>query len=159
MSAPVCPVSIRYVSAAAREIYARDGGLRCATPGAAGMDLRACCAEETISIPAGGRALIPAGVAVQPGMPGIAGFVYSRSGLGAKRGVTVAQGVGLIDPDYTGEIMVMLLNTADQCREIRRGERMAQLVFQPFFRADCTEVPALNSTERGSGGFGHTGRQ
>jgi dUTP pyrophosphatase len=89
--------------------------------------------------------------------PGLAGFVFSRSGLGAREGLTVAQGVGLIDPDYRGEIMVYLLNTASEERRLRRGERMAQLVLLPFARAQWTLVPALGDTDRGAGGFGHTG--
>ena len=113
----------------------------------------------TLGCEQGGRVLVPAGVAVQPRRAGVAGFVYSRSGLGAKQGLTVAQGVGVIDPDYTGEIFVMLLNTSGKEKTLRRGERMAQLVFQPFFRSVCTEASALEHTERGDGGFGHTGRQ
>ncbi len=159
MPASDCPVLISYCSDAARALYTQGGGLCYATAHAAGMDLRACCTEETLCIPAGGRVLVPAGVAVQPRRAGVAGFVYSRSGLGAKQGLTVAQGVGVIDPDYTGEIFVMLLNTSGKEKTLRRGERMAQLVFQPFFRAVCTEASALEHTERGDGGFGHTGRQ
>ena len=86
----------------------------------------------------------------------MAGFLYSRSGLGARDGLTVAQGVGVIDPDYTGEILVMLLNTSAEERRIRRGERVAQLVFQPFVMPAWQEG-SLSATERGEGGFGHTG--
>ena len=95
---------------------------------------------------------------MQPRAAGIAGFVYSRSGLGARDGITVAQGVGIIDPDYTGEILVFLLNTSGQERRIQNGERVAQLIFQPFVRPRWREVTELSATERGSGGFGHTGR-
>lgn len=157
LSSFYCPVKLCYLRAESRTLYG-DCGLHYATPSSAGMDLRACFAAEALVIPAGGRELVPTGIAIQPCAEGIAGFVYSRSGLGAKQGLTVAQGVGLIDPDYTGEIMVMLLNTSPHEREIRRGERMAQLVFQPYFRAAIQTVPALNPTERGSGGFGHTGK-
>lgn len=106
----------------------------------------------------GARLCVPTGLSVQPQQPGLAGFVYSRSGLGARDGLTVAQGVGVIDPDYTGEILVMLLNTSGEERRLKRGERMAQLIFQPYVRPVWQEVPELAATRRGAGGFGHTGR-
>ena len=83
-------------------VYTANGaeGLRYATSGSVGLDLRACLEEDEAAIPAGGRLAIPSGIAVEPLTPGIAGFVYSRSGLGAMQGLTVAQGVGVIDPDY-----------------------------------------------------------
>ncbi len=132
-------------------------GLAYATPHAAGLDLRACLAEESITIPPGERRAIPVGVAIEPQALNVAGFVYSRSGLGAKRGLTVSQGVGVIDPDYRGEIIVSLLNTSGEERTVSRGERIAQIVFQPFFRPTLVEVDQLGATVRGSGGFGHTG--
>ena len=110
------------------------------------------------AIPAGGRLAIPSGIAVEPLTPGIAGFVYSRSGLGAMQGLTVAQGVGVIDPDYRGEITVVLLNTANEERRLRRGDRIAQLVFQPALQVELEECETLGATGRGSGGFGHTGK-
>lgn len=152
-----CPVSVCYLNVAARELYESQGGLRYATPQSAGLDLRVCCEQETLSIAAGERLCVPTGLALAPGQIGVAGFVYSRSGLGAVQGLTVAQGVGLIDPDYRGEIMVFLLNTSNSAKQLRRGERMAQIVFQPFFRAELTVVDALDSTQRGAGGFGHSG--
>ena len=90
-------------------------------------------------------------------MPGVAGFVYSRSGLGTKDGLVVSQGVGVIDPDYRGEILVSLLNTSDQPRTVTRGQRIAQLVFQPVVRAQVIPQDSLSDTERVAGGFGHTG--
>ena len=129
-----------------------------ATLDAAGSDLRACPEDgRPISIPPGERRAIPSGVAVEPTRPGIAGFVYSRSGLGAVKGITVAQGVGLIDPDYRGEIMVFLLNTSSESYTVQSGERIAQLLFQPFIRPLFNPVAALGTTDRGAGGFGHTG--
>ena len=112
-------------------VYTANGaeGLRYATSGSVGLDLRACLEEDEAAIPAGGRLAIPSGIAVEPLTPGIAGFVYSRSGLGAMQGLTVAQGVGVIDPDYRGEITVVLLNTSGEERRLRRGDRIAQLVF------------------------------
>lgn len=137
-----------------------ENGLCPASDEAAGTDLRACLPDEdAIIIPPGERRAIPSGIAIAPQHPGIAGFVYSRSGLGAVRGVTVAQGVGLIDPDYRGEIMIYLLNTGAEPYTVRHGERVAQLVFQPFLRPAFHKVTSLGETSRGAGGFGHTGRQ
>jgi dUTP pyrophosphatase len=90
-------------------------------------------------------------------MPGVAGFVYSRSGLGARQGLVVAQGVGVIDPDFRGEITVMLLNLSQEPRTVTQGMRIAQLVFQPVIPVHCIPVSELSPTERGAGGFGHTG--
>ena len=151
-------VRIRYLRDA-KAVYASEGseGLRYATPGSVGLDLRACCEEEETLIPAGGRLALPTGIAVEPLTPGVAGFVYSRSGLGAVRGLTVAQGVGVIDPDYRGEITVILLNTSAETQRLRRGERIAQLVFQPAFQVGLETSETLSATQRGEGGFGHTG--
>ena len=158
------PVRLCYLSPAARALYAgpqgTDGdsaGLAYATPHAAGLDLRACLEAEEITVPAGGRVSVPTGIAVQPLQAHVAGFIYSRSGLGAREGLTVAQGVGVVDNDYRGEILVMLLNTSGTEKRLRRGERMAQLVFQPVIRAEISVADALDDTERGAGGFGHTG--
>ncbi|MEA5090463.1 dUTP diphosphatase [Solidesulfovibrio sp.] len=129
-----------------------------ATPGSAGMDLRADIDAETLTIAPGARAAIPTGIAIEIETPGLAGFVYSRSGLGAKHGLTVAQGVGVIDPDYRGEIIVWLLNTADEPRTISRHERIAQLILAPVVRPVVIPVEELGDTRRGSGGFGHSGK-
>ena len=112
----------------------------------------------TISGIGGGRAAVPAGLAIEIVEPGVAGFVFSRSGLGARDGLTVAQGVGVIDPDYRGEIVVWLLNTSDAPRTVRRGERVAQLLFLPFHAARLVPSDSLGDTTRGAGGFGHTGQ-
>lgn len=151
---PGAPVRVAFASEAARRLY---GGLpRPATPRSAGIDLRACLEGDAAEIPPGGRLAVPSGLRVQPLRPGVAGFVYSRSGLGARDGLVVAQGVGVIDPDYTGEIVVVLRNTAAEARRLRRGDRVAQLVFQPVVMPIWREG-ALDATERGAGGFGHTG--
>jgi dUTP pyrophosphatase len=152
------PLRIRYLRPSARALYEAEGGLAYATPHSAGLDLRACFDDAECVIPAGSRASVPSGIAVEPPAPGVAGFVYSRSGLGAVQGLTVAQGVGVIDPDYRGEILVILLNTSGEERRLRRGERMAQLVFQPIIRAELEVAERLGETKRGAGGFGHTGR-
>ena len=145
-------------------LYLRDAaalygdGIAYATPDSAGMDLRACIEAESLVIEAGQRAPVPAGICIEPRAPGVAGFIYSRSGLGAVKGLTVAQGVGVIDADYRGELVVWLLNTSDGPLTVKRGDRVAQLVFQPVRRLEPKAVSALSQTERGSGGFGHTGR-
>ena len=151
------PLRICYLRASARALYEAAGGLAYATPYSAGLDLRACFEGEELILPAGSRAGVPTGIAVEPLAPGIAGFVYSRSGLGAVRGLTVAQGVGVIDPDYRGEIIVFLLNTSDEEHRLRRGERVAQLLFQPIVRTELEVAEKLGETERGAGAFGHTG--
>jgi dUTP pyrophosphatase len=129
-----------------------------ATKGSAGLDLRADFEAETLTIEPGQRAAVPTGIAIEIDAPGVAGFVYSRSGLGAKHGLTVAQGVGVIDPDYRGEIIVWLLNTATEPRTIARHERIAQLVLAPVVAPIVTPVDELGDTARGDGGFGHTGK-
>jgi dUTP pyrophosphatase len=126
------------------------------TDQSAGLDLGAAL-ETEVTIAPGGRAAIPTGLSIEIGRPGIAAFVFSRSGLGAKDGLTVAQGVGVIDPDYRGEIMVFLLNTASEPRTVRPGQRIAQLLFLPVFTAELLTSDALSDTGRGAGGFGHTG--
>lgn len=142
----------------AKTLYAPDG-LTYATEHSVGMDLRACfpAGQEEVRIPPGGRIPVPSGICIEPLDPGFAGFVYSRSGLGAVQGLTVAQGAGVIDPDYRGEIIIFLLNTSGEERIIRRGERVAQLVFQQTPRAALEEADSLGDTARGAGGFGHTG--
>lgn len=149
----IMPVKIRFISP-----LCTPDNFGYATHGAAGIDLRACMDEEEILIAPGARHAFPSGVAMECTMPGVAGFVYSRSGLGTKEGLVVSQGVGVIDPDYRGEIVVNLLNTSQQTRTVARGQRIAQLVFQPIIRADIVPVTSLSDTARGAGGFGHTGK-
>lgn len=132
--------------------------LEYATDHSAGLDLRACIDAERLDIPAGGRAAIPTGIAIEICTPGVAGFIFSRSGLGTKEGLTVSQGVGVIDPDYRGQLIVSLLNTSGAPRSVERGQRIAQLVFLPCFTARLIAVDELGATERGAGGFGHTGK-
>ena len=141
----------------AASIYGKQG-LTPSTPASVGVDLRACLIEgDSLLIPAGERRQVPCGIAVEPTISGIAGFVYSRSGLGAVKGLTVAQGVGIIDPDYRGEIAVFLLNTSKEEYTVQNGERIAQLVFQPYVYPLFTPAATLGTTDRGAGGFGHTG--
>lgn len=147
------PVKVRFLSPICRPEH-----FTYATSGSAGIDLRACMAENEILIQPGERYRFRTGIALECTMPGVAGFVYSRSGLGTKEGLVVSQGVGVIDPDYRGEIMVSLLNTSSEPRTVTRGQRIAQLVFQPVARAEIEPVDTLSDTVRGAGGFGHTGK-
>lgn len=127
-----------------------------AKPGDAGVDLRSTIDVE---IPAGGhRALVPTGVAIA--LPeGYAGFVQPRSGLALRHGVTVLNTPGLIDSGYRGELQVILINTdPTEPFRVTRGERIAQLVVQRVESPTFVEVDSLDETERGAGGFGHTGR-
>ena len=127
-----------------------------AKPGDAGCDL---LAAESVSIAAGGgRAMIPTGVAVA--IPeGYAGFVQPRSGLALRHGITCVNSPGLIDSGYRDELRVLLLNTdPSEDYEVRRGDRIAQLVIQRVEQAEWQEVDELDDTERGLGGFGHSGR-
>jgi len=135
-----------------------ENDLKYATEHSAGLDLRACLDEDEIEIGPGQKAAIPTGIAIEIKEPSVAAYVFSRSGLGTKEGLTVSQGVGVIDPDYRGEIKVSLLNTSDQVRRIRRGQRVAQLVFMPIFQAVIAPVDELGTTDRGAGGFGSTGK-
>ncbi|MGD9943473.1 MAG: dUTP diphosphatase [Burkholderiaceae bacterium] len=129
-----------------------------ATAGAAAMDLRACIAEP-VSLPPGGRTLIKTGIAINMMDPGLVAIVASRSGLSLKHGVRVAQGIGVIDADYHGEIGVILANDSDESYLINPGERIAQLMFQPVIQVDLQYVDEFSTqTERGSGGFGSTGK-
>lgn len=127
-----------------------------ARPGDAGLDLLA--REGAVLAPAGGRALVPTGVAFA--LPeGYAGFVQPRSGLALRHGVTVMNSPGLIDCGYRDELKVLLVNLdPTEPFELHRGDRIAQLVVQSVARVVWTPVADLPPSERGSGGFGHTGR-
>jgi dUTP pyrophosphatase len=127
-----------------------------ARPGDAGADLVA--REDAKLEPGGGRALVPTGMAVA--IPaGYAGFVQPRSGLALRHGVTCLNTPGLIDAGYRDELKVLLVNTdPDHAYEVRRGDRIAQLVIQAVEQAEFTTVEELPASERGTGGFGHSGR-
>ena len=128
-----------------------------ATPGSAGLDLRACIPEPLVLAP-GRRALVPTGFAIAlPG--GYEGQVRPRSGLALRHGLTLLNSPGTIDSDYRGEIAVVAINLGQEPVTIRRGDRIAQLVIAPAPGARVRLVPAdrLPPTARGDGGFGHTG--
>ncbi|MEZ5321508.1 MAG: dUTP diphosphatase [Microthrixaceae bacterium] len=129
---------------------------RVAKPGDAGVDLRA--AHNVTLQPGGGRALVATGLSVA--IPaGFAGFIQPRSGLALDHGVTCLNTPGLIDSGYRGELKVLLINTDPlEPFEVVRGERIAQLVIQAVVAPEFVEVDAHEATERGLGGFGHTGR-
>lgn len=123
---------------------------------AAGADLYACL-DAPVTIEPGCTAFIPTGLSME--LPvGFAGLIYARSGLSTKRGLAPANKVGVIDSDYRGEFIVALLNHGQEARTVEDGERIAQLVIAPVFTPGFTEAQALSNTERGSGGFGSTGK-
>lgn len=128
-----------------------------AHPGDAGADLRA--RDDTLIPAGGGRALVATGMALA--LPsGVAGFVQPRSGLALRHGVTVLNTPGLIDSGYRDEVKVLLVNLdPDEDHQVRRGDRIAQLVIQRVERAVLTPVDALDASARGTGGFGSTGRR
>jgi dUTP pyrophosphatase len=121
--------------------------------GAAGLDLAA--AEPVVLVP-GGRALVPTGLAIAV-PPGFEAQVRPRSGLAARHGVTCLNSPGTVDPDYRGEVQVLLVNHGAEPFAIERGMRIAQMVIAPVARATVVEVEELPATERGAGGFGSTG--
>jgi len=131
-----------------------------ATDGSAAMDLRARI-HDSMCIYPGQRRLVGTGLAVHIADPGLVGVVASRSGLSLNHGLRVAQGIGVIDADYTGEIKVILTNDdPDEPCLIEPGERIAQLMFQPVERVELKPVEAFSEyTARGSGGFGSTGER
>ena len=129
-----------------------------ATPGSAAVDLRAALGEdEVVTLEIGERALIPTGLSIAPASGGYVAIVAARSGLGIKKGVSLSNGIGVIDSDYRGEICVGLINHGDEPFEIRRGDRIAQMMFLPVETAQFLVCDELDETERGAGGFGHTG--
>jgi len=129
-----------------------------ATPGAAGLDLRACIDAPTTLAP-GETRLVPTGMAIHLADPGYAALILPRSGLGHKHGIVLGNLVGLIDSDYQGQLMVSAWNRSEQPFELVPLERLAQLVIVPVVQARFNIVEAFETTARGEGGFGSTGRQ
>ena len=129
-----------------------------ATDGSAGMDLRACVEGITIICP-GETLLIPTGFAMHISDPAMAAVILPRSGLGHKHGIVLGNLVGLIDSDYQGQVFVSCWNRSDKEFEVEPGMRIAQLVFVPVIVADFEVVDSFEVSDRGAGGFGHTGRQ
>ena len=128
-----------------------------ATPGSAGLDLRACL-DETLLLQAGQTVLIPTGLALHIADPGLAAMILPRSGLGHKHGIVLGNLVGLIDSDYQGPLMVSCWNRGSSAFAIAPMERIAQLVIVPVVQANFRRVDAFDSSQRGGGGFGSTGQ-
>ena len=128
-----------------------------ATDGSAGMDLRACL-DKTLTLEAGQTELLPTGLAIHIADPGLAAMLLPRSGLGHKHGIVLGNLVGLIDSDYQGQLFVSCWNRAHSAFTIQPGERIAQMIFVPVVRAGFEVVEEFVDSDRGAGGFGHTGR-
>ncbi len=129
-----------------------------ATTGSAGLDLRVCL-DAPIDLAPGQTELIPTGLAIHIADEQLAAVILPRSGLGHKHGVVLGNLVGLIDSDYQGQLMVSVWNRSDKAFTVEPGERMAQMVFVPVVQAQFNIVDDFDATERGEGGFGHSGRQ
>jgi dUTP pyrophosphatase len=128
-----------------------------ATDGAAGLDLRACLSENQ-RLEAGQTLLVPTGLAIHIQDPQLAAVLLPRSGLGHKHGIVLGNLVGLIDSDYQGQVFVSVWNRSETGFTIEVGDRIAQLVFVPVVQVEFECVTEFNQSERGVGGFGHTGR-
>ncbi|MDF2866676.1 MAG: dUTP diphosphatase [Gammaproteobacteria bacterium] len=128
-----------------------------ATDGSAGLDLRACI-EEALQLAPNETRLIPTGLAIYIADPQVAATILPRSGLGHKHGIVLGNLIGLIDSDYQGELLISCWNRGKEPFTIQPGERIAQLIFLPVVRAEFTLVENFVATERGEGGFGHSGK-
>ncbi|MGI6449802.1 MAG: dUTP diphosphatase [Desulfitobacteriia bacterium] len=131
---------------------------RYATQGAAGADLYACLDQDLILKP-GERAAIPTGIAIELPTSKLVALVFARSGLASHKGLTLSNGVGVIDSDYRGEIKVLMVNLGQENVIIQNGERIAQLIFINVYQALFIESEELGETLRGEGGFGSTGQK
>lgn len=128
-----------------------------ATPGAAGLDLRACL-ESPLTLEPGATALVPTGLAIHIGDPGYAAMILPRSGLGHKHGIVLGNLVGLIDSDYQGQLMVSTWNRGDTAFTLQPMDRLAQMVIVPVAQVAFEVVEDFQASDRGAGGFGSTGR-
>lgn len=128
-----------------------------ATPGSAGLDLRACLDEPLVLQP-GQTALIPTGLAMHIADPGLAALILPRSGLGHKHGIVLGNLVGLIDSDYQGQLMVSCWNRGNEPFTVQPFERIAQMVIVPVVQASFRRVEEFGTSTRGEGGFGSTGK-
>lgn len=129
-----------------------------ATDGAAAVDMRAAIDEgTTVTIQPGERAMIPTGMAISLENANMVAILAARSGLAVKSGINLANGIGVIDSDYRGEICVGLYNSSNVPFTVNRGDRIAQLMFMPVYTATLIEAASLDETARGAGGFGSTG--
>lgn len=128
-----------------------------ATPGSAGVDLRACV-DDAVNLEPGQTELIPSGMAIYIADPSLAAIILPRSGLGHKHGIVLGNLVGLIDSDYQGQVFVSCWNRGHESFVINPGDRLAQMIFVPVVQADFEVVQEFDSSDRGAGGFGHTGQ-
>lgn len=128
-----------------------------ATDGSAGMDVRACI-DEPLTVAPGETHLVPTGLAIYVGDPGYAAVLLPRSGLGHKHGLVLGNLTGLIDSDYQGQLFVSIWNRGSKSYTIEIGERIAQLVFVPVAQGQFRQVDEFEASDRGAGGFGHSGR-
>ncbi|MEM8983542.1 MAG: dUTP diphosphatase [Pseudomonadota bacterium] len=128
-----------------------------ATDGSAGLDLRAIL-DEPLVVEPGTTHLVPTGLAIYIGDPGLAAVLLPRSGLGHKHGIVLGNLTGLIDSDYQGELFVSIWNRGDKTYTIEPAERIAQMVFVPVVQPELIEVDEFETSDRGTGGFGHSGR-
>jgi dUTP pyrophosphatase len=128
-----------------------------ATPGSAGLDLRACI-DSPLEMQPGDTFLMPTGLAVHVADPGYCALVLPRSGMGFKNGIVLANLVGLIDSDYQGQLMVPLWNRSQKAFTLNPMERVAQMIIVPVMQAQFSVVEEFTATERGAGGFGSTGK-
>jgi len=129
-----------------------------ATQGSAGLDLRACI-DAPLTVAANSVAMIPTGIAIYMQYANLAATILPRSGLGHKKGIVLGNLVGLIDSDYQGELKISCWNRSQEDYVIQPGDRVAQLVFLPVVKAQFELVEAFEITDRGEGGFGHTGEK
>lgn len=129
-----------------------------ATPGSAGLDLRAIL-DEPLTLQPGQTVLIPTGIAIHIGDANLCATILPRSGMGHKHGIVLGNLVGLIDSDYQGQLMVSTWNRGQSEFTVQPGDRIAQLVFMPVVQAQFSIVQDFDASERGEGGFGHSGRQ
>lgn len=129
-----------------------------ATSGSAGLDLCACI-DEPITLEGGATAVIPTGIAIALPSAEYGAFVFPRSGIAVKHGIGLLNSVGVIDSDYRGEIMVGVINQVKEAYTIQPGERIAQMVVMPVSLMPVEETDQLDDTDRGSGGFGSTGKK
>ncbi|QBE64785.1 dUTP diphosphatase [Pseudoduganella lutea] len=128
-----------------------------ATPGSAGLDLRACL-DTALTIEPGQTVLVPTGLAIHIGDPGYAAMILPRSGMGHKNGIVLGNLVGLIDSDYQGQLMVSTWNRGQNAFTLQPMERLAQLIIVPVLQVGFNVVEEFGASERGEGGFGSTGK-
>ena len=127
-----------------------------ATAGSAGLDMRACI-DEPLTVAPGDTVLVPTGLAIHVADPGLAAVLLPRSGLGHKHGLVLGNLTGLIDSDYQGQVFISCWNRSRESYEVQPGERIAQMVFVPVEQVSFDIVEEFESSDRGAGGFGHSG--